>query len=378
MKFNTYTRTAHFLELDDGTDVELQHRPIDDVLVVERNDRYLIAGYLVADNDTAEDPISSGSANGAIFTRKVGLHTDGEEELKLSLGLNRHGDIECYDEVFKMPDGVETTLMDLAVDAITSKFEADPDLLDTFLAQYEIEKMPSETFEDLMRQHGERLSADLRDLYSGVYWNEMTELIQSFYARFWRSIVSPGVVPMHYVSERGGVSIFPDNWDGDTQDLPNCVWTADRDAMSNITCSALPDFVKVKWEGACGSSSDPLHAVVEINGEKAFDAGPGNGSWTRAMDWVSAVGYIADRDRLLDKAEKYARSVCEQYAMWARGEVYGVVVETFENENEAGEDPSWVPIPGGEDACWGYIGYEHAREELAGQVEEAVKHLMVK
>ena len=57
------------------------------------------------------------------------------------------------------------------------------------------------------------------------------------------------------------------------------------------------------------------------------------------------------------KAVKYAEGVLEEYVKWARGECYGVVVETYTRSDE---DSEWELVDS--DHCWGFIGMEYAEE----------------
>jgi hypothetical protein len=55
------------------------------------------------------------------------------------------------------------------------------------------------------------------------------------------------------------------------------------------------------------------------------------------------------------KALKAAQGLVEEWNQCLSGEVYGVVVETYNKNKEQVDD----------DSCWGYYGLEHAKEELA-------------
>lgn len=60
----------------------------------------------------------------------------------------------------------------------------------------------------------------------------------------------------------------------------------------------------------------------------------------------------------------YARQAVEEMQKWLDGECYGVCVEIFNKDFEIVQD----------DACWGYVGTEYAKETLENEVANAVKH----
>jgi hypothetical protein len=56
-------------------------------------------------------------------------------------------------------------------------------------------------------------------------------------------------------------------------------------------------------------------------------------------------------------AVDYAKNVCQEYASWCEGDVWGIVVETFRLEGD-----HWEPIDS--DSCWGFIGTDWAKQAL--------------
>ena len=101
-----------------------------------------------------------------------------------------------------------------------------------------------------------------------------------------------------------GTQIRISDWKGDTSNVPNAVWLADDDARANL----------------------------EFDGKVP----------TRA------------------EVEEYCKGVLEEYEKWCNGEVYGVVVETFEENNGY-----WTKTDNRDNECWGHIGYGYAKEALA-------------
>ncbi len=77
--------------------------------------------------------------------------------------------------------------------------------------------------------------------------------------------------------------------------------------------------------------------------------------------WVK-VNYPPTPEMIAATARRYGAAVCEEYAKWCSGEVFGVVFESFELKN----DTEWVSL-GGTDSCWGHIGYSYAMETLTAE-----------
>lgn len=73
-------------------------------------------------------------------------------------------------------------------------------------------------------------------------------------------------------------------------------------------------------------------------------------------DWAQGYAYTTQTD-LVDPEAALLAEVAE-YAAWARGDVYGVVTETYDLSKS--EDGSHRAI-GGVDACWGFYGDEYAQ-----------------
>ena len=84
----------------------------------------------------------------------------------------------------------------------------------------------------------------------------------------------------------------------------------------------------------------------------------------KALDKADGY-YIAPED--VTDATKYAKSVLSDYTSWCNGDVYGVCVWKYEREDKT---DSWGE-PDRDEECWGYIGYDYAREELEAQMKGA-------
>ena len=72
-------------------------------------------------------------------------------------------------------------------------------------------------------------------------------------------------------------------------------------------------------------------------------------------------------------AEELAQQALDEYNAWLSGDCHGVIVEHFKDVAEPGDEPVWEQTD--EDACWGYIGSDYAKDEMTSQFESAVKRL---
>lgn len=86
--------------------------------------------------------------------------------------------------------------------------------------------------------------------------------------------------------------------------------------------------------------------------------------------WDDPVHYSHDNTTKTarERAIEILVGEVEEYDHHLTGECFGVCVETFDKEGNLIED----------DACWGFLGADYAKESLAEQVESTVKHLTKK
>lgn len=142
----------------------------------------------------------------------------------------------------------------------------------------------------------------------------------------------------------------------------NAVWIPTKNDLDNIKAQCWPIGVEITWRGACGSTTDPLHAVVTLNGEVVFDTP----KWRDAQAYVDANFPTPTHADLQRAAENYAKGCLDEFVKYCNGECYGVAVETFKRNGE-----EWEKVD--TDACWGYIGYEYAEESLDELMKEEMK-----
>lgn len=110
------------------------------------------------------------------------------------------------------------------------------------------------------------------------------------------------------------------------------VWQPDADALENIDCQALAAMGvgEVKWFGALGSESSPLHAGFRLM-DGDWQQGAHLWSWRDAIEQLMAVAGINVTDPAFQQERRkaaipYGESVLNEYRKIRRGEVFGVVV----------------------------------------------------
>lgn len=132
------------------------------------------------------------------------------------------------------------------------------------------------------------------------------------------------------------------------------VWIPDDESLDQARRQAAKSLrcpeIEVVETAVC--AADPAHRrdwKLSVNGE-LFD------DWHEATMFLESLcnpsGFRkAFRAALIEQCE----GILEAYVKWCNGEVYGVITEVF--NLETGEHLE-------EDSCWGYIGYDYAKQEL--------------
>lgn len=99
--------------------------------------------------------------------------------------------------------------------------------------------------------------------------------------------------------------------------------------------------------------------------------------WKMAETYAKAAGDLTPADLAIGRryaAIELAGEALEQYNAWSSGDVYGVIVEHYTLVSEDGDEPVWES-DGNDEACWGHIGSDYAKETMTAEFEAAVKHL---
>lgn len=347
--YRSHSRSVNYIEFE-GESVELLHEPYSDALVKQVGDKLIVA-YLVQDSNY-DSPLESGCANGGIYThsRRGGYTTDNNSKFYAALGLDIYGEVDI-DEPFSCTpyidrNGIQQnqkSLRDRAADIWFAKIREDNELMTRWLESQGADA-DTEITDDVLRD----LQRDLEDC-NGEFWEEVQDGAVELFPKYMHEIIGAYTVPIHLHQERGGCNCGTTTWDGDTDDLPDGVWVADKDAIDNIV--AYPPGVAVDQikddDGGYTSEYELTDKGVQVH----------RGSLSECWSWMKSNYNITPED-LRRSVEKYAEGILKEYSAWASGEVYGCVTEVFELQ----EDSSWEQVE--EDSCWGFIGTEYAEKTL--------------
>lgn len=332
ISIRTSSRVNHYITetTADGTthEFEVPFQPIEwfDVLIHREGNKAVVA-YLVQD-ECPGNPMKEFDGQGVIYTggRNDDI-TDDRSAMLDALELGSDGEID-WDKMLTL-EGKHCTLAEHVVDKVFNDLDVEEtrcvlvwqyrygslDLSDSEFNELDENTMSDERIFELKMTHRDDIISDLLDP-SGYHSDLMGRAITDLYAKHWQKIVGPWVLPIYYHSERGDTRICLTTWDGDTDELPDGVWIADRNVIGNLP--------------------DPTHP--EFN----------------------------------ERITEYAKAVLQEYEDWCNGNVFGCVVQTFQR---ADEDSDWQ-CDGDHDSCWGFIGDKHAQQSLRDEFfEPAVKRL---
>jgi hypothetical protein len=305
MKIKTVTRSVTTADIPEIGELTLNFTPCDWLDThVEVVGNKCVVGYLVHDDD-AQNPMKDWDGEGELITEGCGVITDGNPSPHLGLKEmpNRYGmyrDLDC--------DGV----YDLAVELMTPTLLNDEDFLEFCIEEYENNNEHDNKEEYLL------------DCISSIDWGEYGTCIppwlEAINVRYqelaWDQLFNEGkigtylAVPVNYCDSNHG----PGTTSAGSTDLSNAnaVWIPGKCELDNM-------------------------------------------GFTEGMTYAEKLVVAA----------KYADSALDTYVMWCNGDCYGVVVETFECTNPDRDDydeAEWERID--EDACWGFIGSDHAESSL--------------
>lgn len=364
MKVRTVTRTTHLAQLDElDAEVELEFEPVEgaDVLTHLSDDgKMLVVGYLVQD-ESPSDPLKDSEANGNIYTWNEGVITDDKGEMLRIFGLEDRG-VPDLDRGFDLiPYAKPISLCELAAEILYVDILRNPErLADWFKHESWPQLGLKSRYFRWAINNQEKLFKELLDNYNGFFEEDVNALAVALYTTHWKQIVGPYVVPMNYQSQSYTI-ISPTSFDGDPDDIPNCVWVADALAKENIT----PRPKGISIEHFSSDTSPNTYAVLEKGTDILF-----KGAYPECSKWIKDNLPPTTPDDLRDAAERYSKAVAEEYANWCSGYVYGCVVQTFDLV-----DDEWVKRDD-YDSCWGHIGDEYAEEALKDEYfAYAVKNL---
>lgn len=351
------------------------------MVVLDRN--IIIAGGLAYDQDSSHlNPCEPGTANGNIYhASKRRGDADEQRSYYAALGLDSDGnkDFSCQ------------VVADRIVKRVMKGLGNDLSILTRLMHRLRatgrpVSKASLETvIQFAIDQEGWEYALDyIADaLYSVRFWNRLDGKLQddlqpladlfseSEAEACWDEAFAAGevgaplAVPLDIYEHSGiaySVSGTGMNCRWDTSHAA-AVWVPDDDAIDNIRSNVLSELGigQVAWFGALGSETDPLHARFTLDGSTWVGEGKG-WKWREALDqMVAASSKPIDRkalDSMMNaKAVEYCKGVLEEYNDWVNGNVYGVLCYVI--------DRSTGRIIKDEEAeSWGYLGSQHAEDEL--------------
>ena len=347
------TRTIHHRDttigtLDDGTEIELDFEPIPDVTHAKVGDKYVVA-YLALDDDCS-DPMTDSDGNGK-------LYTSGDYAITDDKSAPRYLGLESFGGTYTDPD------YDLTCEGVGERGleRLKSALLNGPLFEKKFLEFCQENFEK--ESEGESAATFMSESFDQIDW-EQTLIPVWIWGKYdaemrgaWEELYAQGkigkylAVPVRYCSNRHGP--------GDTRidvcglDDANAVWVPGKDEIDNIKAQCWPKDVTIHWEGSLGSETDPLRAFVKYKNNFVFEAA----EWGDAQAYVEAHYPPSDFGDLVEAARKYAEGCLKGYERWVNGDCYGCVVQIHD---EAGVQIS-------QDALWGVIGADYAREVLKSE-----------
>ncbi len=83
----------------------------------------------------------------------------------------------------------------------------------------------------------------------------------------------------------------------------------------------------------------------------------------------------ASLEQIRSVATEYAKGVLGEYNAWVNGETFGVIIEKFERCRSHSGLESWAPEKSYRSDAWGYIGRNHAVEDMREGFQHAVNEL---
>lgn len=359
-------KRVSFIEEVEGVDCELTHEPCEwqDILKAKVGDKLVIA-YLVQDTDyrDVDDLMSDCMGTLYSFHRHADRsdHSNGLE----ALGNNSDGEANL-DAVW---DKHEAEAIRRYIECVLSD-HTDADTVINYEETQNYEPRDGETLAERARRY---VTADAEEAYSWNYVSEVDTMHDVLEKMWSEPAYFPGDRDAQLLScyDHGGQvwslsgSGMQCRWDTSNK---AGVWVPDeclKKELDDGAAQAAFAFVKnTNWIRGTGKSyqlvtvvwkDDYRNEVVSV--EFSDDS---SDLHAKAKTIAESMGTPTARQIAWGRAqlcEVYAKQFLETYNAIISGDVYGCVVETFD-ENGAQID---------EDACWGFIGGDYAKETLKSE-----------
>lgn len=396
MRYTRVTRhAAHMLHLDDGSECELDYEPcMTDYggTLAQRVDDKLVVAYLTYDHDTS-NPLDDCDGMGRVIGRgKYQTRNHSESDLFEALGLDRYGD----------PDH---SLVEELVDQAWKAY---------------IEGLPDEVWESFINE----LGCPAEDEYRREYINKWRDELSTTDAYRQGSAAYAVMRANDYISWhvnpnndqcRAAADLLDFDVEKKTEELYRKAIEegriGDRDAVmldvydhSGLHWSISGGGMQCRWDTSTGAGvwlpddearseidrRAPVYATTYIRQTPVRLHGGGNryqlvdtqenhsialsddwsDLWKMAEKYAEAAGDLTPTQLAIGRrcaAEELAQQALDEYNAWLSGDCYGCVVQVFDKVSEDDGVPVWEDDPSEQDACWGYVGSDYAKETLMSE-----------
>lgn len=297
-------RTVYTETLDDGPEIEFEFEPIESTLLQAKvGDKFIVA-YLVQDDGGGMNPLTDCDGNGTLVTYNLGVITD-DNSCASNLGLEEFGSRGGrYPPVYDLDS---KGVYELAVEMVKKGLTEDEEFIDWCRNEMEPEtELEAFDYITFVNACFEKLNWHS---YKGVpAW--LDDRVEAAGHAAWEQLYAEGkigeylAVPVDYCVNNHGpgtTSIYTT-----TIDKANAVWIPGEFEISN-------------------------------------------------MNFTGCTTYLEK----LAVADKYAQSCLDEYCKWCNGEVYGCVVEVFDEQGKKTDDR--------DNECWSFIGWEWAEQALLNE-----------
>lgn len=296
LSITSYTRTQHIAKSDHLGEFELTFEPVGDTLVKVEGNKAVI-GYIAYDTD-CENPMTPCDCMGEFITYDSRSISDGNPFVHLGLTEAPYrGEISRDLEC----DGVYET----AVALLKERLILDSDFLD--YCEENFERVGDEDKADM---------AFMEACIDQIDWGPYGTVIPSWLDTIWNQAQDDAWDKLYEQGKIGTYLAVPCRW----HESVHGPGTAEAYTCSIEDCNAV---------------------------------------WIPTKDDLDNIVSVGDSyEETYTKAVKYADSILEEYVKWARGECYGIVVETYTRDDAESE---WELADS--DHCWGFIGMKYAEKE---------------
>lgn len=366
------TETHHYFELPNGVEVELPLEPEnwlqDELVTVERPDGGYRVAYLMHDVH-CDNPLDDCDSLGKVWHHPRSHYGESDGYCE-ALGLDSYGDpVIDEDKLQQMwhDKVMARSLQDFYINPALREI-ADAEDLREMLADESI--IGDYTFEQNARSAwGVRLADADPDDVNALIDKVEEKLIDWSYAEAERECTQPmdKYAVLLDVYDHSGRSYSLSG--GGTQcrwdtSRGEALWIADEYAKEEIDRRARV-YAYGKIESVGTNTGKKLYKVSPLSGVEPsrFE------EWSDAFEFLRQFGIHYDRDLTPEDVERghdralyeVAKDCVKAYDSWQRGDNYGVICVDCDAEGKQ---------VGDEDACWGYIGLDYAREVRDDYVKE--------